>query len=527
MKKSIRSFTYIIGITLTALFLTDNTCQAQHSLLSKKNKFKKSPETKIVLIAGEKSHPAGTHEYIKTVRLIKTMLDNSTKGIKTEVHLHGWPANEKTLEDADLILIVSDGPDGYNFRDSPFLTRERSRIIQKQINRGCGISLLHFSTFSPYAYSQKMLEWAGGYFDWQDSSGNHRKYSEIKAIEAKVNLASPEHPVSRGVKPFQIMEEFYYNIRFSDTVQRFSPILEVPSLNGRPKTGNVIAWTVERKDGGRGFSATINHFYSNWENNDYRKVLLNGIVWASGIEVPSTGVEARFYQDLEVTKHIYNRSIKALLIAERDSSSDEWGKGTLAIKNAIEKDNRFLIDISSNINDLWQYDLSDYKLVILNRENITGINSHSKLALENYLSKGGGLISLAFHNNKTSAATEELNWPAYNQIFRREFTKTKKEPRQRKREVSKLHVTPHFITKNVHDFKLPGIHHYYLAGDMPVTTLLSSKAPSNKSRALAWVYPFKQGRIFQTLLGDDPKWLKSQTVQRIFKNAAIWTSGYE
>ena len=42
---------------------------------------------KIVLIAGSKSHGPKVHEYIKSVRLIKTMLDNSNvEGITTEIH---------------------------------------------------------------------------------------------------------------------------------------------------------------------------------------------------------------------------------------------------------------------------------------------------------------------------------------------------------------------------------------------------------------------------------------------------------
>src|SRR4051794_39864305 len=74
-----------------------------------------SPARKVVLIAGprDKDHPPGTHEYEKSVRLLKHCIDNSpdVKGVKTEVHLNGWPDDPRTLDDADTIVLVSSGSD--------------------------------------------------------------------------------------------------------------------------------------------------------------------------------------------------------------------------------------------------------------------------------------------------------------------------------------------------------------------------------------------------------------------------------
>jgi type 1 glutamine amidotransferase len=74
-----------------------------------------------------------------------------------------------------------------------------------------------------------------------------------------------------------------------------------------------VAWTVQRKDGGRGFSTTMGHYFSNWQLPYYRKFLLNGIVWAAGAKVPKNGVEASFYTDEEVTAHLYKKKKKALI----------------------------------------------------------------------------------------------------------------------------------------------------------------------------------------------------------------------
>src|SRR6185295_2697720 len=62
---------------------------------------------KIVLIAGplDPGHPRGSHEYEKSVQLLKQCLDSSPnlKGLRTETHINGWPQNPATLNDADTI----------------------------------------------------------------------------------------------------------------------------------------------------------------------------------------------------------------------------------------------------------------------------------------------------------------------------------------------------------------------------------------------------------------------------------------
>ena len=53
-----------------------------------------------------------------------------------------------------------------------------------------------------------------------------------------------------------------------------------------------MAWAVERSDGGRGFGWTGAHFHKNWANGDFRKLVLNAILWTAKAEVPANGVES-------------------------------------------------------------------------------------------------------------------------------------------------------------------------------------------------------------------------------------------
>jgi hypothetical protein len=121
---------------------------------------------KIVLIAGplDGGHPAGTHEYEKTVRAFKHCLDNASNvtGIRVEAHLKGWPAKPATLDDADTIVLVASGSDRKE-SDHPLLVGDRLAVIEKQIKRGCGLCLIHWATFVPKEKAgDKVLDWVGG-----------------------------------------------------------------------------------------------------------------------------------------------------------------------------------------------------------------------------------------------------------------------------------------------------------------------------------------------------------------------------
>jgi len=122
---------------------------------------------KIVLIAGAKSHgPVGNgiHDYPWSVKLLKVMLDQSniTEQVRVEYHLDGWPKAPATLDDADTIMVISDGRDGDLYSEAPhFASDEHLAQVQKQIDRGCGFCTFHFSTFAPDKYATQILDWSG------------------------------------------------------------------------------------------------------------------------------------------------------------------------------------------------------------------------------------------------------------------------------------------------------------------------------------------------------------------------------
>jgi hypothetical protein len=163
---------------------------------------------------------------------------------------------------------------------------------------------VHYAVEPTKAKGQaEFLQWMGGAFeiDW---SVNPHWDAHFKTL--------PAHPITRGVKPFAIRDEWYFNMRFVDGRKGVTPILAaVPdaSTTSRPDgehSGNptvraavargeaqIVSWAYERPDGGRGFGFTGAHFHANWGNNDFRKLVLNAILWLAKVEVPADGVASR------------------------------------------------------------------------------------------------------------------------------------------------------------------------------------------------------------------------------------------
>ena len=58
-----------------------------------------------------------------------------------------------------------------------------------------------------------------------------------------------------------------------------------------------MAWACERADGGRGFGFTGAHYHKNWGNEDFRKLVLNAILWTAKIEVPPEGLASQVTEE--------------------------------------------------------------------------------------------------------------------------------------------------------------------------------------------------------------------------------------
>jgi type 1 glutamine amidotransferase len=255
-------------------------------------------DKKIVLVAGKPSHGPGSHEHNAGVQLLKKCLD-TVPGVKAEVQLNGWPENESFFDGADAIILYMDGGDGH-----PLLQKDRLDKMAARIKRGVGLGCLHYAVEpTKQKGEEQFLNWIGGAFETNWSVNPHWD-ANFKTL--------PDHPVTRGVKPFTINDEWYFHMRFPEGMTGVTPILSaVPTddtmsrpdgtHSGNPSVRQAVKqhepqhvmWVYQRNDGGRGFGFTGGHNHNNWGNENFRKLALNATLWIAKVEVPSNGVESQ------------------------------------------------------------------------------------------------------------------------------------------------------------------------------------------------------------------------------------------
>jgi len=267
------------------------------------------PLRKLVLVAGRPSHPPRMHEFNAGVQLLQKCLQGSPL-VETHVVLNGWPTDERVFDNAHAIVFYMDGGGGHE------LVKENGRrlkLAEQWAAKGVGLGCMHYGVeVVADQAGQQFKKWIGGHYEHMLS---------CNPIWEPEFTRFPDHPVSRGVKPFQIRDEWYFHMRFLGDLPgnrreqvgevQFQPILvatppdavrdgpyvypagpypHIQANKGRPEA---MLWCVERPDHGRGFGFTGGHFHDNWGNDQFRKVVLNALVWLTGAEVPVEGIESK------------------------------------------------------------------------------------------------------------------------------------------------------------------------------------------------------------------------------------------
>jgi type 1 glutamine amidotransferase len=476
---------------------------------------------KIVLIAGPiTGHPKDTHEYEKNVVLLKHLLDNSLPGqVKTEVHFSGWPENRATFDDADTIVFTSDGTDR-NETHHPLYVADRIKVIEKQMRRGCGLIMFHWSTFSPTRFHDMITEWVGGYFDYETGLGPRKWYSAIQTWNADSKLPTPTHPICHGVKPFTTQEEYYYRIRFRENDSRLTPI--VTTRPPKETEDFPVGWAVERKEGGRGFGFTGGHFYKNWWSPDFRKLILNAIAWTAKLEIPPSGIDSELPE-----------RAKALVLTGYNHPAHDWQAVTAALIPSLEQDPRLLVHVTENVEDLASEAMKEYRLVILNYCNWDrpGLSDTAKQGLVNYLQHGGGLTIIHFANgafNYTLPATNS-DWPEFRtNIVRRAWIHGKDRSGHDNYGpfTVELSAAKHPITAGLKNFSTVDELYFRQEGPAPIDPLATARSKvTGKEEPMAWAYPYGKGRVFQTVLGHSAESIHKAAP--LIRRGCTWAAGLE
>ncbi len=239
---------------------------------------------KIIFLAGADSHLPGAHEHKAGLELLSSALRQRQPTFETINIYGGWPTDETVFDGADAIVMYCDGGESH-------LISNHLGTFNRLLTEGTGVVALHYCVEVPKdsPSSKSMLNAIGGYFETWWSVNPHwmADYTDL-----------PDHPITRQVQPFGLLDEWYFNMRFLDggitpILQAIAPASTMERRNG-PHSGNdatrrsvakgvpqVTAWAYERPAGGRGFGYTGGHFHANWENVNARELVLNAIEWVA------------------------------------------------------------------------------------------------------------------------------------------------------------------------------------------------------------------------------------------------------
>ena len=274
-----------------------------------------SKPRKLVLIAGPPSHPPRIHEFRAGTILLEKRLQK-VPGLVVDRHEMGWVKDDATFEDADAVVCFSDG----NGRHPVLAGKGRLEVMEGLAARGVGFGCMHFAVEVP-------KDTAGPQFRKMIGGCYEHQWSCNPIWDAQFDDL-PKHPITRGVKPFSITDEWYFNMRFTDGFDatgpaevngvRFTPVLVAtpsdetrdgpyvypkgpyPHIKKAKGRKEAVLWAVERPDGGRGFGFTGGHFHDNWQSDDFRKVILNALCWVAKVDVPANGIESESVGESEI-----------------------------------------------------------------------------------------------------------------------------------------------------------------------------------------------------------------------------------
>ncbi|MFM9961777.1 MAG: ThuA domain-containing protein [Planctomycetaceae bacterium] len=233
------------------------------------------------------SHKPTSHEYFAGVNLLARLLRDQPNLETIVVSADGdWRDGPQLLARADAaVIFVSEG--------AKWLSADAARLaaFRDLAQRGGGLGAIHWATGTkaaePIAPFVQLFGACHG--------GPDRRFQEFAEITPQ--LAAPEHPILRGVRPVPLREEFYFALKMTSRdaatpvtrLEKDSPITTLLRIPNDEASGTV-AWCWERPDNGRSFGFTGLHYHDNWKHESYRRFMAQATLWTLKRDLPKTGL---------------------------------------------------------------------------------------------------------------------------------------------------------------------------------------------------------------------------------------------
>ena len=269
--------------------------------------FTASAKKSVLFLAGKPSHSNGEHEFRAGCILLADALNKSGADIEAKVHFYGWPEDESIFDGVDACIIYADAGGRFG---------EKYAFLDKKVKEGMGIMFMHYGVHPPKQIGKKYFtDWIGAYMT-DEISVNPHWIADI--------VPDKSHPIARGMKEsFTAYDELYFNMQIPTkaecdcyhpvataipTPEKIVKYINMWNAEGAKCFGTkqAMMWcrAPEAGKGGRGIGFVGGHYHRNWAIDEFRKLVLNAIVWVARGEVPSAGVKSS-----KVTLEMLNKNL--------------------------------------------------------------------------------------------------------------------------------------------------------------------------------------------------------------------------
>jgi type 1 glutamine amidotransferase len=155
-------------------------------------------------------------------------------------------------------------------------TPQQQKAFVALLKQGIGLVSLHHNmgAHQDWGLFPRII---GGKFFTKPGEIDDEKHPKPSGWEhgqdMKVTVADPKHPITRGMKDFEIHDEVYNNYYTA-------PKVRVLLKTDHPKNDPELAW-VKRFGNSRVFYLMLGHDHQAYENPNYRQLVARGIRWAA------------------------------------------------------------------------------------------------------------------------------------------------------------------------------------------------------------------------------------------------------
>ena len=407
----------------------------------------------------------------------------------------------------------------YNFNQK--IDEKQQANFLKLMDKGVGLLVLHHANG---AYNNWPEFWniAGVTYHFKpyEEGGKKMERSGFKGnVAFKVHVADPDHPITKGLKDYDITDETYCRTTISPDVHQLLTTEE-------PSSDKCVGWVKTYRKSNVCYLQS-GHGLSAYENPNVRTTVVRAIRWVAGrpaepgaAKTSAAGPAMKFYAAPAETRKIN------LLLITGGHGFDK--KPFLAVFDAM--DGVTYTHVEEKVGGEAFDNISDYKYDVIALYNYNRkITDKQAENFTKLLDRGVGLVVL--HH----AMAAYNDWPEYRKIlgaryYLKEETDADGTKHARclyKHDVDfKVHIEDPKcpVAAGVSDFEIHDETYKGYTVDPQAKVFLTTDDPTS-TKQLGWTNTYRKANVCYLELGHDAKAYASKEMQTLYVQAIKWAAG--